>query len=113
MEDDDHSAILLQDYLKAIGYQVEHLTETKSFLTHVRCFQPDLILLDVQLTDDVTGLDLLLDLRQQPDLHHLTVVVVTAMAGDREQFFAAGANDCLSKPIGIAQLESILMQYLH
>jgi len=113
VEDDDHSAILLQDYLKAIGYQVEHLTETKSFITRVRCFQPDLILLDLQLTDGVTGLDLLLDLRQQPDLHHLTVVVVTAMAGDREQFLAAGANDYLSKPIAIAQLESILMQYLN
>ncbi|HEY9851412.1 MAG TPA: response regulator [Leptolyngbyaceae cyanobacterium] len=113
VEDDDKSAMLLQDYLQVLGYQVEHLANGKGFLERVRYLQPALILLDVQLPGHLTGLDLLAMLRSQPDLQHIAVVMVTAMAmeGDRERCLAAGANDYISKPIGIAKLEAILSKY--
>lgn len=113
VEDDDKSAMLLQDYLQVLGYQVEHLANGEGFLERVRYLQPALILLDVQLPGHLTGLDLLAMLRSQPDLQHIAVVMVTAMAmeGDRERCLAAGANDYISKPIGIAKLEAILSKY--
>ncbi len=115
VEDDECTAMLLQDYLEAIGYEINYTSETASFLERVRNFQPHLILLDVQLRDDVTGLDLVSCLRSSPDLQQLPVVMVTAMAmvGDRDLCLEAGANDYLSKPFGIPQLESILMRYLN
>lgn len=115
VEDDECTAMLLQDYLEAIGYEISYTSETASFLERVRNFQPHLILLDVQLRDDVTGLDLVSCLRSSPDLQQLPVVMVTAMAmvGDRDLCLAAGANDYLSKPFGIPQLASILMRYLN
>lgn len=114
VEDDLCSATLLQDYLRAVGHQVEHLSDGVNFLKRVRAFNPHLILLDVQLSQDVTGLDLLQNLRSQPDLQDLTVVMVTAMAmaGDREKFLQAGATNYLSKPLDIVQLESLLMKYV-
>lgn len=114
VEDDMCSALLLKDYLQATGHQVEHLAEGYHFLERVRAWQPHLILLDVQLASHVTGLDLLIELRQQADLKNLPVVIITAMAmaGDRETFMAAGANDYLSKPLEIVQLESLVMRYL-
>lgn len=114
VEDDDCTAMLLQDYLEAIGYEIEYLSDANSFLERVRRFGPDLILLDVQLRDEVTGLDLICCLRQEPELRHLPVVMVTAMAmaGDRDLCLEAGADDYLSKPFGIPQLEAILMRYL-
>jgi CheY-like chemotaxis protein len=83
-------------------------------LQRVRDFQPNLILLDIQLAGNINGLDLLRALRQEPDLQDLPVVTITAMAmaGDRERCLEAGANEYLSKPMGIAQLEAILMRYL-
>ena len=107
--------MLLQDYLEAIGYEIEYTAETTKFLERVRHFQPHLILLDVQLRDNVTGLDLVSCLRQYPDLQQVAVVMVTAMAmvGDRDLCLKAGANDYLSKPFGIPQLECILMRYLN
>ncbi|UBF25696.1 PAS domain S-box protein [Kovacikia minuta CCNUW1] len=114
VEDDVRSAMLLRDYLQATGHQIEHLTNGVGFLDRVRCFKPDLILLDMQLADDLTGLDLLTQLRCQIDLNVIPVVMVTAMAmaGDREKFVTAGANDYLSKPVNVAELESLLFKYL-
>ncbi|WP_460201791.1 PAS domain S-box protein [Scytonema sp. NUACC21] len=114
VEHDEHTAILLQDYLQTIGYQVERVIHGNGFLEQVRDQQPDLILLDVELLGAVTGWDLLRQLRQQSDLQDLPVVVMIplVMASDRERIKQVGANDCLSKPISIVQLESILMRYL-
>jgi len=114
VESDQRSALLLKDYLQVIGHRVEHLTDSIDFLNSVRNFKPHLILMDVQLNGDYTGLDLLAALRKEPDTNNLKVVMVTAMAmaGDRERCLDAGANEYLSKPIGIAQLEAILMRYL-
>jgi PAS domain S-box-containing protein len=115
VEDDLCSATLLQDYLRTVGHQVDHLSDGTDFLKRVRAFKPHLILMDIQLSQEVTGLDLLQDLRSQPDLCHLPVVIVTAMAmnGDREKFLQAGATNYVSKPLDIVQLESLLMQYVH
>ena len=114
VEDDESSGLLLQDYLQIVGHSVEHLLDGKDFLQRVRTFQPHLILLDVNLPGGYSGLDLLKNLRQQPELEGLPVVMVTAktMTEDRKCCLDAGANDYLSKPIGIPQLELILMKYL-
>ncbi|XGV95908.1 MAG: PAS domain S-box protein [Leptolyngbya sp. BL-A-14] len=113
VEDDPCSAIVLQDYLNAFGHQVEHLPDGDRFLETVHRLQPHLILLDVQLGSGRTGLELLADLRSEPKLHHIPVIMVTAMAmaGDREKFITAGANDYLSKPVAIGELERLLLQY--
>ncbi len=88
VEDDVRSAMLLQDYLKVTGHNVEHLSDGVGFLERVRSFNPDLILLDVQISESLTGLDLLKQLQHQLDLERIPVVMVTAMAmnGDRENF---------------------------
>jgi CheY-like chemotaxis protein len=63
--------------------------------------------------------------RQNPDLQDLLVVTIasntmvansdhpvhTTPDGLRDRALQIGANACLCKPIGIVQIESILMQY--
>jgi PAS domain S-box-containing protein len=112
VEHEEHTAILLQDYLQTIGYQVERIGDEKGFLDLVRSQQPDLILLDVELLGDITGWDLLTQVRQQKDLQNLLVVMMTPLATKEEveRVKQAGADDCLSKPIGIVQLESLLIR---
>lgn len=114
IENDERDAMLLQDYLQTIGYQVEHLFSGQNLLETVRCFRPKLILLDAQLSSEETSLDLLDCLKQQVDLCQIPVVMMTAVAvmDDREKFLAAGADDCLSKPLEIVKLELLLMKYL-
>ncbi|MBF2064178.1 MAG: response regulator [Calothrix sp. C42_A2020_038] len=113
VEDDEHTAILMQDYLQTIGYEVELIITGEKFLARVHTFKPDLILLDVHLPGDINGLDLLINLKQQEDLQEIPIVMMTPMGmGDRERFVQSGAVDCLNKPIGIFQLESVLVKYL-
>ena len=113
VESDQRSTLLLKDYLQVIGHRVEHLTNSNNFLETVQGFMPHLILMDTQL-EGLTGFDLLALLRQEAQMKQIKVVMVTAMAmvGDRERCLQAGADDYLSKPIGIAQLEAILLRYL-
>ena len=114
VEDDEHTAILMQDYLQTIGYQVQLMTDGEGFLEKVSTFKPHLILLDVQLADGISGLDLLYSVRQQPSMQSLPIVMMTPMGtGERDRFLQVGADECLNKPIGIFQLESILMKYLN
>lgn len=115
VEDDKHTGILLQDYLQTIGYQVELISEGKYFLEKVRIYQPNLILLDIQLKDS-SGFELLASLRKTSDLRSKIVVIMTPSKdnnSDHSRFIQAGANDFVSKPIGIVKLESILMRYLN
>lgn len=123
VEDDERSAMLLQDYLQIIGYQVLHLHhpqlspqgEEIGFIQQVQAFGPQLILLDIQLLGkEVTGFDLLQDLQREDSTRQIPVVMVTAMAmaGDRERCLAAGADDYLSKPIVIPQLEAVLLRHV-
>ena len=114
VENDQRSTLLLKDYLQVIGHRVELLTGSHDFLDAVRAFMPHLILMDIQLKGDLTGLDLLALLRQEAEMKQIKVVMVTAMAmvGDRERCLQAGADNYLSKPIGIAQLEAVLLRYL-
>jgi PAS domain S-box-containing protein len=115
VEDDKHTGILLQDYLQTVGYQVEWMSDAKEFLEKVRIYQPNLILLDI-LLGEVSGLDLLAALRKTSDLQGKIVVVMTPGKDNddfRSRFIQAGANDFVSKPIGIVKLESILMRYFH
>ncbi|WP_414620633.1 PAS domain S-box protein [Calothrix sp. CCY 0018] len=115
VEDDKHTGTLLQDYLQTIGYQVEWMPDGREFLEKVRIYQPNLILLDI-LLGEVSGFDLLASLRKTSDLQGKIVVLMTPSKDNddsRSRFIQAGANDFVSKPIGIIKLESILMRYFH
>ncbi|PPS42247.1 ATP-binding protein [Chroococcidiopsis sp. TS-821] len=108
---DNHYSLIL-GYLQAIGYEVQHLQKTRDFLSQVRDFQPRLILLDSQLSDDAI-VTLVQQLQQDPQLQTIPVVIMTETIEVGDRFLAAGAKECLIKPIGIAQLESLLMRYFN
>lgn len=113
VEDEDKSAIVLQNYLNVLNYPVEYLSSSVGFLEQVRLIKPGLIFLDVNLADEQSGLELLKRLRSPKDLAHITIIMLTSKSvkGERERCLAAGANEYLIKPLGVAKIESILSQY--
>ena len=117
VESQEKVAKLLQNYLQAIGFQVDYLPNDRQFLEKVHTQQPDLILLDGDLQRDcleeqITGWDLLTQLRQHEDLQNLPVVMMISPSTKNKIPYPFSANEYLTKPLKIVQLESIIMQYL-
>ncbi len=128
IEDEVHTANLLQDYLQTFGYRVEQFDPVEDCFVKIRSYLPDLILLSTELEGDYNGWDIFLKLRQHKNLQDLTVIIMTPMGRSKEypeslqsdrakmkllaEAEEAGKIDYLSKPIRTVQLESILMRYL-
>jgi CheY-like chemotaxis protein/signal transduction histidine kinase len=79
----------------------------------VRQHRPELVLLDVQLPD-MSGAEVLRQLRMQPEWRDVPVVILTADAtpGLASQFTALGATAFLTKPLDVAQILGMIDQSL-
>ncbi|MGQ9366655.1 PP2C family protein-serine/threonine phosphatase [Azospirillum sp. ST 5-10] len=79
---------------------IEFAADGEEGLRKVARFQPDLVLLDVDMPV-MDGLEMCRRLRQEPEHAELPVLFQTALDGDDEQVrcFEAGGNDFISKPI--------------
>ena len=69
-------------------------------------------MLDLTLPD-MSGLDLTRQLRDDPQLHSLPVIVVSAESRPQriDECFDAGASQFLTKPLDIAQLRRVLRRH--
>jgi chemotaxis family two-component system response regulator Rcp1 len=65
--------------------------------------RPDLVLLDLNLPG-LDGRDVLLRIREDPELRGLAVVVLTASDEDREHLAALAADAFLTKPVDMERL---------
>jgi PAS domain S-box-containing protein len=85
--------------------ELEVSVTAEAGLSSVRARRPDLILLDMHLPD-LHGLEVLAELRRDPALCTVPVIVVSAdaMAGQIEAAKAAGAAAYLTKPVSVSEL---------
>jgi CheY-like chemotaxis protein len=112
--DDNASNLKLFTYLLASpAHDVRTATDAREALDVLASFQPDLILMDIQLPD-IDGLELTRRLRQSPLTRATTIVAVTAyaMKGDEERARAAGVDGYISKPIEKEAFRRMVAEYL-
>jgi signal transduction histidine kinase len=93
--------------LLAGEYNVFFAADGRDGLEQARRRHPDLLLSD-QMMPAMSGRDLLRAVRDDPDLHSLPFIFLTARAGDeaRIETLAAGADDYLAKPFHQAELRA-------
>ncbi|HEY3697542.1 ATP-binding protein [Phenylobacterium sp.] len=94
--------------LEAGGYVVEAVENGRAALEAVRRGPPpDLVLSDVMMPE-LDGFELLAELRADPALEGLLVVLLSARAGEeaRLEGLAAGADDYLVKPFSARELRA-------
>lgn len=108
--DDDPAAIdLLSRWLRRSNYHVLSANSGKSGLEQARRVRTDLILLDA-LMPHQTGYEVLIEIRSDPQLADIPVVLIT-VDDDRTRGLGAGANDFVRKPISEDQLRTVLSTY--
>ena len=100
VEDNPSNRLLVRDILSVRGHEVIEAVTAEEARIRLRP-PPDLVLMDLQIPGGVDGEQLLHEIRDDPELAHLPVIVVTAsaMAGDRERLLEAGFDAYMSKPI--------------
>jgi CheY-like chemotaxis protein len=89
------------------GYEFVEASDGYMALQLARELQPDAVVLDLMLPG-LSGLDVLAELRGDPALADIPVLVITAWSETREDLVAAGADDFLPKPFDPDQLKTKL-----
>ncbi|MFQ3581344.1 MAG: response regulator [Chloracidobacterium sp.] len=106
-EDDPASRTLLQIWLRRDGYEITSVDNGKAALEAARQIRPDLVLSDVMMPE-MDGFELCRQLRADPQLGEVPIVLVTTLAdkASRLQGIEAGADDFISKPYDNAELRA-------
>lgn len=102
---DDDPAIrnLIQRFLSKQNYQVEAAEDGKTALATFEQFNPDLVILDVNLPDAI-GYNLCEEMQTRTKVF---VLMLTSRADEADKIrgFSQGADDYLTKPFSLAELE--------
>ena len=106
LDDEPVTRKMLTKLLERQQYVVESFADDASFLKGLEGGGFELILLDVVLEGQATGIDICKLIRQRYPINELPVLMVTAHSDDQIfiESLDAGANDFISKPIQPAKL---------
>ena len=105
VEDEVNIAEAIRFVLSNDGWRVEMLANGTNAVDVIRKAAPDLVLLDVMLPGR-SGFDILHDLRADPAMAHLPVMMLTArgQSRDREMAEKAGVSRFMTKPFSNAEM---------
>lgn len=113
VEDHPLNRQLLRDLLRHRGYQTCEADSVEAARALLREERPELVLMDIQVPGG--GINLLREIRADPELQRIAVAAVTALAmqGDREELLAAGFDAYVSKPIDTRAFVQVVEALLH
>jgi DNA-binding response OmpR family regulator len=113
VEDEDNIAVALDFLLTRDGHQHARLATGTGAVDHIRATRPDLVLLDVMLPD-VSGYQIVQEVRADPDLAGTKVLMMTARGSvvERRKGLALGADGFIAKPFELAELRAEMARLL-
>lgn len=105
IEDEPNIAEAIRFILSRDGWQVSAHADGSTAMDALRRAPPDVVVLDLMLPGR-SGMDILADLRADPDLSGVPVLMLSAKGQERERDNAerAGANRFISKPFSNAEV---------
>lgn len=109
VEDDIDSVRTLSMLVADMGHIVEYAINGYVAVTLARRFKPDIVLLDLGLPG-LDGFDVCDQIKQDPDLRDVRVIVITGYGQPefRERSRSAGCEAHLVKPVAPETLEKLL-----
>lgn len=107
VDDEPTNVLLVSRVMKRLGYEVVTAANGEEGLAAAVRERPDVVLLDVNMPQ-LNGFEVCRRLKDDPATRLIPVVLVTGLAAveDRIRGLDAGADDFLSKPFAIAELEA-------
>ncbi len=114
VEDNPINVIVLKKFIESVCTP-DTVTSGQKALEMLEKNKYDLVLMDINLgSEQMTGLDVLQKLRENPALKELPVIAVTAYSGDEavQGFFSDKFTDLVVKPIDKEKILSVITKYL-
>jgi CheY-like chemotaxis protein len=92
---------LVKTILEMEGHTVESAETGEEAITLIRAAKPDVILMDISLPGNISGLDVVKKLRADSDFDAIPILALTAhaMTDDASRSLAAGCDEHITKPI--------------
>jgi len=110
-DDDEGILEVVKIVLEDKGYNVVPLSDPEKVLTTIKKVHPNLILLDLWMPilngDAITKM-----IKQDNDTRHIPVIIISANKDTATIAREIGANNFLSKPFNIDELEQIVEKSL-
>ncbi len=106
VDDNRMSRLKLARTLEGEGYSVSQADGGRTALDMLQSGAFDLVLLDI-LMPDVDGFQVLREMKNDPDLQNIPVIVISGLEDmdSVDRCLAAGADDFLSKPVNPTVLQ--------
>lgn len=113
IEDEEDAAELFAEMMRISGFRVLKTSKSAPAIEMMTADKPDIVLLDIMMPE-VSGLDILRQMRRDPNLAGIPVIVVTAkgMPADIKNGMEAGASTYLTKPVGFQELKEAVERTL-
>ncbi|WP_320009201.1 response regulator [Maridesulfovibrio sp.] len=110
VDDEKHIRMLYREELEAVGYKVATSDGTEDILEVIGREHPDLVVLDIKLGINRSGLDLLQEIRQEDQ--ELPVILSTAYDGFKHDMKSIAADHYVVKSVDLSELKMKVSQAL-
>jgi two-component system cell cycle response regulator DivK len=113
VEDQEDNRRIMRDLLTSVGYEVIEAVTGEDGVATAESQRPDLILMDIQLPG-LDGYEATSQIKANPNLEHIPIIVVTsyALSGDDVKAFEAGCDAYVSKPFSPRELLAKIREFL-
>ena len=113
IEDEPDAAELFAEMMRVSGFRVQKTSSSAPAINMMTSKKPDVVLLDIMMPE-VSGIDILRQMRRDPALADIPVIVVSAkgMPADIKNGMEAGASTYLTKPVGFLELKEAVERAL-
>ncbi|HNR36955.1 MAG TPA: response regulator [Candidatus Hydrogenedentes bacterium] len=106
VDDDIRTAQFIGANLQAQGHECTVASKGEDALALARAHPIDLMILDVMMPGGASGFQICRQLRSDPELYALPILILSAMSGEEEirHGLAQGADDYIGKPFDMQNL---------
>jgi DNA-binding NtrC family response regulator len=108
LEDDELISSMLERSLKKEGYEVQSESTTEDIIGKISAWCPDLVLLDINLDEERTGLDILEEMKRELIPGEVVMLTADASAESAIAAMKLGAADYLTKPFNMVEVQLVI-----
>lgn len=112
IDDEELIVTMLARALKKEGYETKIQTNADDVINRIASWHPDLLLLDIHLEEDRSGLDILADINEAKIDTQVVMLTADDTGNSATRAMKLGAADYLTKPFNIDEVKIVIKTIL-